>query len=440
MRRILPILFLSLVLGCTKDTDTSFNKNPYIELINSFGGTKNESAQSVINTNDGGYLVAGYTQSIDGDIIDKTTENFDYWLLKFDASNDIQWSKTYGGSGNEKAYKVIQTNDNGFALIGYTNSNDGDVSSNMGLNDVWLVKLDASGTISWEKSFGFSGNDKGFSIIQTIDGGYFINGIIDVTASNGEGNNKPQQGHAGGDYWGIRLDANGNKVWRNYFGGSFTDTSYDCIETDDAGFILIGSSDSNDVDISGNKGSYDFWIVKIDMNGSFVWEKTYGGSEIDEARSIVKTSDGNYIIVGDSRSSNGDISSPKGAADMWLIKISPSGDLLWEKSYGGSNFDVARNIKTTLNNGFIIVGNSRSQDIDLDMNQGQNDIWIVKINDSGDLEWQKSIGGSNVDSAYSAVELNDDSIVVVGESSSSDITMTPNKGFTDLIITKIAFK
>ena len=166
----------------------------------------------------------------------------------------------------------------------------------------------------------------------------------------------------------------------------------------------------------------------------------FGGSEIDEARSIVKTSDGNYMIVGDSRSSNGDVSSPKGAADMWLIKISATGDLLWEKSFGGSSFDVARHITATQDNGFIIVGNSRSQDIDLDMNQGQNDIWIVKINESGDLKWQKSIGGSNVDSAYGAVEFNDESIIIVGESSSSDIPMAPNKGFTDVIITKIAFK
>jgi len=439
MKKILLIFLVSLIFdGCSK-SDSPSTVTPQLDFVKTLGGTKNESAQSVIKTSDGGYAIAGFTQSIDGDITDKSIENFDYWLLKFDADDNLQWTKTYGGTNDEKAYKIIQTSDSGFAIIGYTGSNDEDVSINNGFDDIWLVKTDASGTIQWEKSYGFSGSDKAFSIIQTSDNGFFVSGILDVSASAGAGNDKNSNAskHAGGDYWGLKLDANGTKIWRRYFGGSFTDAAYDAVETNDNGFILIGSSDSDDVDISNTKGDYDFWAVKVDTNGNQVWEKSYGGSQIDEARSIIKTTDGNYLIVGESRSSDKDVTNSKGAADVWLIKISDDGNLIWQKSYGGSSFDVSRGITPTSDNGYIIVGSSRSQDGDVDTNQGQNDVWILKIDNSGGLKWQKSFGGTNIDFAYSAVELNDESIIIVGESSSNDIDISENKGFSDLLIAKI---
>ena len=292
-----------------------------------------------------------------------------------------------------------------------------------------------SGNISWEKSYGFPGNDLGFSIIQTLNGDFFVSGVLDVSGSGGDGNDRSL--HAGGDYWGLKLDNNGTKIWRRYFGGSFTDSAFDVVATDDDGFILIGSSDSGDVDITNNKGGYDFWIVKIDGNGNMVWEKSFGGSQIDEARSITKTNDGNYLIVGDSRSNDQDISNSKGAADMWLIKISDAGMLIWEKSFGGSSFDVARNISPTADGGFLLSGSSRSQDGDVEINKGQNDVWLVKVNNSGNLEWQITLGGTKIDFAYSAVELNNGKIIVAGESNSDDGDILENNGFTDILISKI---
>lgn len=435
MKKIFLILFTSFIIYGCSDSDSPSSIKPQLDFVKTLGGTKNESAQSVIKTTDGGYAIVGYTQSIDGDITDKTIENFDYWLLKFDSNDNLQWTKTYGGTNDERAYKIIQTNDGGFALVGYTSSDDGNVTTNNGFDDIWLVKTDVSGSIQWEKSYGFTGSDKAFSIIQTSDGGFFVSGTLDVSASAGAGNDKRR--HAGGDFWGLKLDANGTKIWRRYFGGSFTDVAYDAIEASDNGFIIIGSSDSDDVDITNSKGDYDFWVVKVDVAGNQVWEKSFGGSQIDEARSITKTSDGNYLITGESRSNDINITNSNGAADIWLIKISDAGNLIWQKSYGGSSFDVSRDITSTLDDGYVIVGSSRSQDIDVDTNQGQNDVWILKINNSGDLQWQKSFGGTEIDFAYSVVELNDESIIVVGESSSSDIDVTENKGFSDLLIAKI---
>jgi hypothetical protein len=430
-----------IVFNCSKNDDdkTSIGFKEEIDFVKTFGGSLNESAQSIIKTNDGGYAVLGYTQSMHGDVINKTNESFDYWLLKFDQNNALQWQKTYGGTDDDRGSAVIQTADNGYAVLGYSKSLDGDVSENAGANDFWVSKLDTTGTISWQKSFGFSGADNGISLIQTNDGGYLFTGVLDVSASNGEGNSKSvlSKKHAGGDYWAIKLNTSGEKQWSKFYGGTFTDTPYDVIQTEDNGYLIIGSTDSNDVDINNNKGSYDFWIVKISETGTLVWEKSFGGSEIDEARAITKSNDGNYIIVGDTRSNDLDVSDNNGAADLWVIKISTTGSLIWEKSFGGTSFDVGRSISKTQDGGFIISGSSRSADVDVSKNNGQNDAWILKIDANANLKWQKTIGGSEIDFAYDAVELDDKTIIVVGESNSSNFDISTNKGFTDLLIFKI---
>ena len=444
--KILALLFI--FTSCKSEDDSpqpqqepeipEFETTGSIESISTFGGTKNESAETVIKTSDGGYAVVGYTQSMDGDVTDKSDESYDAWLLKFDSDNNLLWNKTYGGSNDEKANDIIQTNDGGFVVIGYTFSNDGDVSNNAGQQDFWVFKTDPQGNILWEKPFGYAGLDYGLSIIQTNDNGYFLTGVLDVTGSGGEGNTRNSQTlHAGGDYWALKLDTNGNLQWSKYFGGFNSDTPYDAIQTDDNGFIIIGSSDSYDFDISNNIGSYDFWVVKVNRDGILEWENNYGGSQIDEAHKIIKTDDGNFLIVGDTRSEDIDISNSLGAADVWAIKISPNGQLLEETSYGGESFDVGRSVISDIENGYIICGSSRSGTGQLTQNNGQNDVWVFKTEANGNLKWQTSIGGSDVDYAYGVAQLDNGKIIVVGESSSNDFDVPENKGFTDLIITTL---
>lgn len=427
------------MLSCSSDDSENNEQNFEVSSIKTFGGTKNESGNKVIRTNDGGYAVIGYTQSNDGDIENKIDESFDYWLLKFDLNNQLQLSKTYGGNSNDRASDIIQTSDNGFALIGFSFSNDGNVTSNAGIQDFWLIKLDTSGDISWEKSFGFSGLDRGISIIETNDNGYLLIGELDVTASGGEGNSKyfTSKGHAGGDYWAIKLDSYGNKQWSKFYGGTFTDTPNDVVQTIDNNYIIVGSSDSVDVDITNNKGSYDFWVIKISETGSLIWEKSFGGTEIDKAYGITTTNDGNYLIIGDTRSSDQDVSNNYGAADLWLIKITPNGDLLWDKSLGGSNFDSGSAISKTHDGSFILSGNSRSSNGNLTENEGQNDAWIIKIDLNASIEWQKTIGGTEIDFTNDVTQLNGGTYVAVGETSSSNQDITENKGFSDLLIITI---
>ena len=436
------LFFITFFLvSCSKDKVNSPPQTPKIEVadIKTLGGSKNESAQAVVNTTDGGYAILGHTQSMDGDVTNKFNESYDYWILKYDSTNQIQWQKTYGGSADDRGTDITQTIDGGYAVIGKSKSSDGEVSENAGYDDFWMIKLDENGSITWDYSFGYAGSDVPYSIIQTSDNGFLVSGVLDVSASNGQGNraSSTQRRHAGGDYWVIKLNANGIKEWSNYYGGAFTDTAYDAIQTADNSYIVVGSSDSADVDISNNKGSYDFWAIKISETGTLIWEKSYGGDQVDEAHAISKTADGNYIIVGDTRSNDLDISQNNGAADLWIIKITPEGDLIWEKTLGGSSFDVGRAISKTQDNGFLISGSSRSTNGNLTDNKGQNDAWVVKINNSGNLEWQKTIGGSEVDFFYDAVELNDQTIIAVGDSDSSNEDILENKGFTDLLILKL---
>jgi hypothetical protein len=298
-----------------------------------------------------------------------------------------------------------------------------------------MVKLDANGAISWSKTFGYLGADSGTSLLQTADNSYLITGILDVTASGGQGNSRNSQRHAGGDIWAIKLSENGDLQWSKYFGGSFTDAPFGVVETEDQNFIIAGSSDSADIDISKNNGSYDFWVLKITSEGSLLWERSFGGSEIDEGRAITSTNDGNFIIVGDTRSADKDVSNNHGAADVWIIKMNTDGNLIWEKTIGGSSFDVARSVTKTQDNGFIISGSSRSLD-DGFTNQGQNDALLLKIDSEGNLIWKQTIGGSEIDFFYDAVQLNNTTLIAVGETNSSNGDLTENKGFSDALIIK----
>lgn len=427
-----------LLLNCSSDDASNTSNNAQILFAKTFGGSKNDSAQSVIATTDGGYAVLGYTQSNDEDITDKQDESFDYWVLKFDANDQLQWQKTYGGSSDDRGQSIVQTSDGGYAILGYSFSNNGDVTTNAGLQDYWLVKLDANGTIIWEKSFGYQGADSGISIIETSDQGFLLSGILDVTASGGEGNSsRTANRHAGGDYWVLKLNSSGDLEWSRYFGGNFTDTPYGAIETNDNAYIIVGSSDSDDTDISNNIGTYDYWVIKLSLSGELIWERSFGGSQIDEARGVVNTNDGNFIIAGDTRSDDNNVSQNNGAADLWLIKISPEGNLIWEQTIGGSNFDVARAIKTSQNNGLLLSGSSRSSDMDVSENNGQNDAWVLKTDYTGALIWEQTVGGSNIDFAYDIAELLDGSIIAVGDTASNDGDIVENKGFTDLLILKI---
>lgn len=444
------ILILSLVcigfIGCTTDDDapnaiTSTNFIGEIDWVKNFGGTGEDTAQSVINTLDGGYAVLGFSNSSDGDLSYKGTNVNDFWLIKLDAEGNVEWNKTYGGSKDDRGQSIIQTKDGGFALTGYAMSNDGDGSINNGFHDNWVIKLDAQGTILWEKSFGFSGHDHSYDIIETTDGGLFFSGFLDITSAIADGYSEKGTSsltaHGVGEFWGTKLDANGNMLWRKYFGGTNNDRSHAVVQSEDGGFVLSGFTESEDFDINASRGSYDFWVIKIDLNGELLWERSFGGSGIEISYDMTKTTDNGYVIVGNTFSLDKDVSKNHGESDVWMIKIDDTGTLVWEQNFGGPAFDAAQSVSLSTDGGFIISGNSKSIAIDVNANAGENDIWLIKANSQGKMVWQKTLGGSGLDYAFDAIENKDKSILLVGETDSKDFLGLQNKGQKDVVVLKI---
>jgi len=435
-------LSLLTLIACNSDDDS--NTTPpsdfqgEVDWVKTYGGSDLDEAVAIEVANDGNYVILGTTKSTDGIVSDKTTNDQDFLVLKISPEGTLIWSKTFGGTNDEKAFKMVATNDGGFVLTGSSRSNDGDVSGNEGFHDYWILKINAQGEKQWDTNFGFSGSDQAQSIIQTTDGGYFVTGFFDVTASGGEGNdNRNSTLHGVGEYWGIKLDANGNKIWRRYFGGSNNDRSYDVVETKDQGFLMIGSSESDDFDIIDDKGSYDFWVVKVSASGDLMWTKSFGGSEIDVAYTISETNDDNYIIGGDTRSVDKDVTQPLGNADAWLVKMSPTGEKIWQKTYGGSQFESVRGSYLLQNGSILLTGTTRSNDGDVNNNKGQNDAWIYIVDPNGNLTFQKTIGGSSLDFGNHAIETPTNKILIAGNTESNDIDIPQNLGSKDFLIIKL---
>lgn len=458
------LLLLILLLGCkedeslptedtliTDDTVTTEDESAdtegfTVDFIKILGGSQVDTFQSVTVSSDGGYAALGHTQSVDGDVTDNDSQINKLWLVKTNETGDVLWSKTYGGSEDNRGTKVISTTDGGYAMLGYSESDDNDLTENAGFYDHWVVKLDAQGTIEWQKSFGFSGSDQALDIIQTTDGGYFTSGFLDVSASGGDGNDGAQENqdpqqtrttlHGVGEFWGHKLDANGVLQWRRYFGGTNNDRAYAAAQAPDGGILMTGSSESEDFDVSAPQGSYDFWAVRIDNTGTLLWEKSLGGSQIEIAYALTTTADGNYIMAGDTRSSDGDVTNFRGSADVWLVKINDQGELLWETTLGGSNFESARAI-TPISGGYAITGASRSADGQVTENNGQNDFWVATINEDGVLQKQKSFGGNSQDFGYGITATATGAIIIAGDTESTSGPLTAQKGATDAVLIKI---
>jgi hypothetical protein len=446
MRKIFFLFLACFIFSCAKEEaeiafdslNTEFKGE--LDFIKNFGGSGNESAQAIVKTTDGGFAILGYTGSINGDISTKAEEENDYWLLKFDENSNLQWNKTYGGSKDDIGQSLAQTSDGGFILTGYSMSSDGDASKNEGFHDNWILKLDAQGNLEWESSYGFSGHDHSYDILEASQGGYFFTGFLDITSARADGNTEKGNSltsHGVGEFWGTKIDEEGSVQWRGYFGGTNNDRAHGVVQTNDGGFVMAGFTESDDFDISNTNGSYDFWVVKVDAFGNLIWEQSFGGEGIEVSYDIARTADNGFVVVGNTFSTNGDILLNHGESDMWMIKLDEEGNLIWEQTYGGSQFDLAQAVVQSKDGGFLITGNTKSDDKDSSLNNGENDIWLVKTNAFGDLVWEKSFGGSDLDFGFDLLENTDGSILIVGESSSTDFGSISSKGNADLILLKI---
>lgn len=282
-----------------------------------FGGSSEDSFRSVQHTTDGGYIFAGYTLSYGGDI-HGNHGNYDAWILKLDANGDTIWSRCYGGSYIDMFYSIYQTSDGGYIAAGYSESNNGDVHGNYGESDFWIVKTNAAGDTLWTRNYGGSEDDVVKYVQQTTDGGYFVTGYTNSTDGDVHGN------HGGWDAWTLKLDVNGDTLWTRCYGGSDTEWGLSAQQTSEGGYILAGHSYSIDGDVHGNHGYSDYWVFKLDAMGDTVWTRSYGGTHYEEPFSVIQTTDSGFVIAGGSRSEDGDVPGTNGHYDYWILKTGNS--------------------------------------------------------------------------------------------------------------------
>ena len=402
-----------------------FGQAPVIQWQKTLGSYNGDYPQSVQQTSDGGYIVGGYTEGADGDV-----EGYhgniivgDLWVTKLSPAGALQWSKCLGGTYQEVNTYIQQTADGGYIVAGSSWSIDCGMAPGKGGLDYWLVKLSSTGDIQWQYKYGGSGNEYVTSLNPTPDGGYIIGGY--TSSSDGQVTGFHSGSGYTFDWWIIKVDGAGNLVWERTVGGSDVDQCFAVALTPDGGCIATGRVTSVDGDAVGNHGGEDAMLVKLDNAGNVQWKKVYGGSKFDSGWGVLTTSDGGYIFSGRTASNDGDVSGnhqPFGAAeDFWVVRTNSGGTVQWQKCYGGSANEEAFCMDRTSDGGYVIGGSSESKDGDLTCNAGISDAWIIKIDGTGNLQWSKSMGGNYYDIAYALQVLGDGSFVIAAETCSVDV-------------------
>jgi len=432
MKRILFLFLLAGIWGMK-----AYAQSPVLQWQKALGGGGFDQSTSICQTNDGGYVTAGYTMSNDGDIPGTNHGGFDYWVVKIDSTGKIMWNFLFGGSLDDYATSVIATTDGGYMVAGYSNSTDGNITNNhSGSIDYWLVKLDAEGHLMWQRSLGGSRDDYAANIIQTSDGGYAVCGYTNSNDDDVSGN------HGASDYWVVKLDGVGNIQWQATMGGTALDNATDIRQTSDGGYIVVGYSNSGNGDVTGNHGgSLDYWMTKLDANGSLLWQKSIGGSDDDQAAAVRQTDDGGYLVAGSSRSADGDATSGHTGRgyDYWIVKTDASGTIMWQQIYGGTGDDYASAMCQS-GRAYVIAGYSNSIDGDVAGNHGINDYWLIMVDPSnGGLYWQKTLGGSGDDRASCIQQTVNGGYIVTGFAASDDydVTNSHSVGIPDYWVAKL---
>jgi len=352
----------------------------------SYGGTESDGSHRIIDADSNYIYLLGGALSSDCDVtFDPYINSLDYWIVKIDSLGNIIWDKIVGGNGHDQLWTGTATIDGGIVAIGWTNSEDGDVSVHYDSYDIWMVKLNSQGEIAWDFTIGNNYLDFGHAIIQTSDGGFLIGGTSKIT----EGGNLNCQSHGEADGVLIKLDSLRNIEWQNCYGGSDYDGILALLEIED-GYLFSAYGGSNDGDLTGSgwHGEDDIWIVKIDIDGNIIWQKCFGGSKYEFANSFFQNDNGEITVIGYTESTDGDVIGNHTLydieLDIWVMKLSDNGELLWQQCIGGirSEYLDFGVIKKDDNN-FIIAGQSNfgpSYDVQCGpLVEEFSDFWVFEI-------------------------------------------------------------
>ena len=417
--------------GKLNDMRCSINA-PCLKAQTTLGGTGDEIGYTMISTRDGGFAIVGGTNSGDGDFRVPVSNGGDAYLAKYNKHRQLEWAKTMGGTGEDNFTGVAQTSDGGYIAVGQSESTDGDIGGNHGGFDVLVVKFSASGNMEWQKSFGGSGDEFGEAVVPTFYGGYAIVAFTNSDDGNVSGNHNTDGNFDG---WFIQVGAKGNMLFQHCYGGSDFDGFFGMVPSSNGSFILEGASGSIDGDVSGNHGNGDAWIVKVNAFGKIVWQKCVGGSgsDGDGNNDITTTTDGNVVIDGGSNSTDGDINAQNDTAVSFAAKLNSStGNIIWSKSYADPSLRNGGGIFATSDGGAVECGA-----VAPGFDNTTFDVLISKFDRNGNQEWYKRLGGSDFDGAITGYELPNHDLNIVCLTKSADGDVKNNHGGVDEWIIKL---
>lgn len=447
--KLLSILFLCSPLMYAQ---------PSIQWQKSIGGTNYDYSASMIINSNGEFVITGQTSSNNGDITGIHGTNPDIWVAKCDSNGVVIDGRCLGGSGTEASGNIQQTMDGGYILVGTTYSNDGDVSNNhssLDTGDVWVVKLDTALNIEWQKCYGGSSYENGSYIEQTPDSGYIISGSTISTDGDVSGLHPGLTGWEG-DGWVFKIDVAGNLQWQRCFGGTKEEQILKISRTPDGGYLAGGFTwGSSDGDLVGNTDIFgqnpqSIWMVKMDSIGTVQWSRTYGGSSFESFGSFELTSDGGSIMIGQSNSTDGDVTglhlsgTSFNQFDIWIVKLDAAGLIQWEKCYGSSAIESAYSMCISTDGGYIIGGYTEYGTVangDISALIGGGDIWNFKTDSTGTLLWEKTYGGTLQEWTTDILSKNDGSIVFYATTNSNNVDVSGHHGSTstsDMWLVKLA--
>ncbi len=409
-----------------------------------FGGSAYDLCYSIQQTADGGTIMLGVSNSgADGDKTEAARGLRDYWLVKVGANGTKEWDRRFGGASDEFGKSVQQTRDGGYILGGYSYSGVGGdkTQASRGQSDYWIVKTDAAGVKQWDRRFGGTAPEKLEHVLQTADGGYLLGGY----SESGAGGDKTEASRGGWDYWIVKVDSTGTKEWDKRFGGDSWEALSGLAQAADGGFVLGGYSFSG---AGGDKtepawGDADFWIVKVDANGTKQWDRRFGGANWDALYCLQPTSDGGYILAGDSESgADGDkTEASRGSSDYWVVKVNSTGAKQWDKRLGGTGWDSPDSIIQTADGGYLLGGSSDSGvgGDKTEPTRGDQDFWVVKVDAGGRKMWDRRFGGADTEWLYSVGQARDGDYLLGGHSASGTEgdNSQPSRGEFDFWLVKV---
>ncbi len=429
----------SLVIFFVFCTTCFFAQAPAIEWNNTYGGSQYDNGTCVIHdTINDRFTIFGYTHSNNGNVSGNHSSFSDYWIFNSNYTGGFGNQKCIGGSNYDDGKHILQLKDGNYLLTGAGGSSNGHQSANYGSYDYWLVKTDPLFNIIWEKNLGGSSFDVAYQSVETYDGGIVVVGTTYSNSHDVTANN------GFSDYWIAKVNANGVLQWQKNYGGSDEETAHSIVELKDKKLAVAGFSKSLDGNITNPKGNQDFWVLLLDSAGNMIWQKSLGGTSTDIANSIIQTYDGNLLVFGEtsSASGSGDVTFNHGGSDFWLVKLNLSGNIIWQKTYGGNLLEIAGNVIEDVDSGFVMVGRTQSDDNgDVGSNMGMYDMWIVKTDSLGNLLWQHTLGGTNNDGGLWVSKTSDLGYIVSGFSESNyGYVNGGNKGMADVWVVKLEGK